>query len=174
MDKNTFVVDIFPDYEITHQFKSSLVTINREISNEQAKSIGKIISYVEGVNYHGDEYRRARNEQITATEFWNKTFLTKTPKVKELITEACKHLYKKYEHMKSSLVETKELSGKSGKKGGKRTVKSKKTKKATKNKSKSKSAKKKKTKTTKKKSKSSSKSTKKSTKKKAKKKTKKD
>lgn len=80
-DKNNKIVDIFPNYEIPKSLVRAIIELNRELSNQQLKSIGEIISFVDREIYSGDEYHDKKEEQIKGATFWNNTFL---PKVENL------------------------------------------------------------------------------------------
>jgi len=94
LDKKSFLVDIFPNFEIEDEFKVSMITINKTIANEQLKSINLILEYVDGMNYHGDTYRNSRDKQIKASEHWSGLFFPEPKKIethrsqaKELISK---------------------------------------------------------------------------------------
>ena len=44
------------------------------IANDQQIMINKIITYIDGNNYYGDEYHTYKNKSIDATKWWNDTF----------------------------------------------------------------------------------------------------
>lgn len=72
---NNKIVDIFSEYNISKKLIRSIIELNKELSNQQLKSIGEIISYVDKEIYSGDEYHDKREEQIEGANYWNKTFL---------------------------------------------------------------------------------------------------
>ena len=43
-------------------------------ANTKQIMINKIITYIDGNNYYGDEYHAYKNKSIDATKWWNDTF----------------------------------------------------------------------------------------------------
>merc|ERR1711862_972190 len=93
--KNTtdFVVDIFPNYSISSELKTSMIAVNTYISNIQFKFINKMMEFIEGTNYYGEAYHNYRNIQIEGTTHWIDTFMNKSlssiqKKSKELLLES--------------------------------------------------------------------------------------
>lgn len=90
-NKNDKIVDIFPNFVLSSKFIREMIEVNKEISNNQLKSIGEIISFVDKEIYSGDEYHERREKQIEGTEFWNSVFLcdpsnlTKNKKQRDLL-----------------------------------------------------------------------------------------
>ena len=44
------------------------------VANEQQIMINKIITYIDGNNYYGDDYHAYKSNSIEATKWWNETF----------------------------------------------------------------------------------------------------
>lgn len=78
-----FLVDIFPKHKFGTKFLVSMSNINKTVANEQLKSIGMIVTFIEGRDYHGDVYREHREKQIAAADFWSKTFLLDPKSLKD-------------------------------------------------------------------------------------------
>lgn len=72
--KNKFVVDIFPKFNIDHDFKTIMIKANTDIANKQFKHINKTVDFIQKQNYRGDLYKESRNMQINASKFWIETF----------------------------------------------------------------------------------------------------
>jgi 23S rRNA U2552 (ribose-2'-O)-methylase RlmE/FtsJ len=77
------VIDIFTEYEINKELKLRLIEMNRTLSNNLFKSIGKIVNFVNSQNYYGDEYQNYREEQINANIYWVLTFLPESKDFKD-------------------------------------------------------------------------------------------
>ena len=70
----TYVSDIFPDYEISKEYKTFFTKLDTTIANIQQIEINKIVEYIKGNNYYGEKYHKYRDAQIEATKFWSETF----------------------------------------------------------------------------------------------------
>ena len=46
----------------------------RGIANNQQIMINRIITYIDGNNYYGEEYHNFKNESVKATKWWNGRF----------------------------------------------------------------------------------------------------
>ena len=57
--------------------------MNKICIEQQYKSLGSIISYVNSQNYYGEIYQQKRNEQIEAATFWTDLFLPTKDKFKD-------------------------------------------------------------------------------------------
>lgn len=79
-EKYKFLVDIFPEYNIDANFKSTLIRTNIDIANNQFISINEMITFIEKQNYRGDEYQNRRQLQIDASRYWIDKFF---PDIKE-------------------------------------------------------------------------------------------
>lgn len=64
------LVDIFPEYYISPEFKNLLIKMNTEIADKQYISINKIVDFIKKQNYRGEVYQTARNLQIEASKYW--------------------------------------------------------------------------------------------------------
>jgi 23S rRNA U2552 (ribose-2'-O)-methylase RlmE/FtsJ len=101
------VTNIFTDFTFTHEFKTSMTTINLLTSNNQSWDLNRMISFFEESNYHGDTYVSSRKIQIECAEFWNKMFLNKKPDkdaIIKTINGACQDGKKYYDHMLKVLI----------------------------------------------------------------------
>lgn len=74
MSTNKYVTEIFPDLKLSTEFVSRFRYINVKIMNKQQIMINKIVKYIKDNNYFGEKYNNYRNDQINATEWWNKNF----------------------------------------------------------------------------------------------------
>ena len=76
IDKSELVSDIFTNFNLDNfiDFKISMITINSKLSNHFLKNLNMIISYLDGLNYHGDDYYNYKQEQIKASNFWINMF----------------------------------------------------------------------------------------------------
>ncbi len=74
MDTKLFVNDIFPNFEVPLDFLNIFKYINIHIANDQQVIINKMITYIKGNNYFGEEYHSYREEQIKANKWWIKNF----------------------------------------------------------------------------------------------------
>ena len=84
---NLKIVDLFSSYDLNNDFKMRMIQINRELTNKQFTSIGKILTFVDSQNYFGDVYKDNRDLQIKASEFWTKLFLMSDKDYKKNKTE---------------------------------------------------------------------------------------
>ena len=124
--KNSFVVDVFPNFKLEDEFKVSMITVNKTIANEQLKSINIILGYIDGMNYHGDTYRINREKQIKASEYWTGLFFPEQKKIeanrsqaKELITKDKMKIGNEYDRLAQILT----LSDKTSKRKQSRSIK---------------------------------------------------
>jgi len=74
MDTKLFVNDIFSDLKLPIEFLNMFKYININIANNQQVIINKMITYIKGNNYFGEEYHTYRENQINANEWWSKNF----------------------------------------------------------------------------------------------------
>ena len=95
--KNINLVDFFPEYHITDNYKAALITTNTKIANKQFIAINEIVDFIKKQNYRGDEYQKRRNMQIDASKYWCDTFF---PDLKDFSSKK-----KEIEKMISDLVE---------------------------------------------------------------------
>jgi hypothetical protein len=68
------LVDFFPEYHTTDNYKAALITTNTKIANKQFIAINEIVDFIKKQNYRGDEYQKRRNMQIDASKYWCDTF----------------------------------------------------------------------------------------------------
>lgn len=71
-----FINDIFLDLEIPRDFINLFKYINIEIVNTQQVMINKIITYIKGNNYFGEQYHEYKDQQIEANKWWVDKFFT--------------------------------------------------------------------------------------------------
>jgi 23S rRNA U2552 (ribose-2'-O)-methylase RlmE/FtsJ len=69
-----FLVDIFPDYQITPAVDSIIKLADTQLSNEQHRQINDMVSYINEGNYFGDKYRLYLARRREANDFWISTF----------------------------------------------------------------------------------------------------
>lgn len=160
-NKSLYLFDIFPEISVPDDLKTSIISLNIEISNLQFKVINKMIEYLDGSNFHGELYMTYRARQIVLCQHWLDVFMNKETDNKKAREKALKLIEiaeKKQVHDSEKL--TKELVGYDVKKIEKKPEKKEEntTKKISRSKSKSKSKSKSRSKS---KSKSKSKNTKK-------------
>lgn len=79
-NSNLFVNDIFPELEVPDDFIKMIRYINIEIVNTQQVMINKIITYIKGNNYFGEEYHNYKDNQIEANKWWKNMFFTSEEK----------------------------------------------------------------------------------------------
>jgi 23S rRNA U2552 (ribose-2'-O)-methylase RlmE/FtsJ len=70
-----YLVDLFPEYNISNKILNTLTQINIEIANKQYITMNEIITFINSQNYLGETYNEKRKDQIMASEYWIKTFL---------------------------------------------------------------------------------------------------
>lgn len=74
-NKGKNLVDIFPDFMISNEFKTTMILMNTEIANKQFIAINLIIDFIKKQNYRGDEYNNRREMQINSSKYWINNFL---------------------------------------------------------------------------------------------------
>jgi hypothetical protein len=82
-NKKVVITDIFSEYEIDREIKIRLTQFNNLIENKQFKAIGQILTFVASQNFYGDNYQKAREEQIEASKFWTDLFLMSSTEYKQ-------------------------------------------------------------------------------------------
>ena len=75
-----FLNDIFPEFKLSNNFRSSLINSNIDIANRQFQAMNEIITFIEEQNYRGDEYTKRRAMQISATKYWSSVFFIESIK----------------------------------------------------------------------------------------------
>lgn len=79
-NKDKYLVDIFPEYQIDPFLDLVIKLSSTQLSNEQHKQINEMISYYQAGNYYGDEYRKYLANRREANDFWISTFYPKDNK----------------------------------------------------------------------------------------------
>ena len=74
LDSKEYLQDLYPELVLPDKFIEDFKYINISISNDQQIMINKIIMYIDGNNYYGEEYHNFKNESIKATKWWNSRF----------------------------------------------------------------------------------------------------
>jgi hypothetical protein len=78
-----FISDVFTEYKIIDEMKARMIFINDLLENKQFKAIGQILTFVYAQNFYGDQYQKAREEQIEATKFWTELFIMSPAEYKQ-------------------------------------------------------------------------------------------
>jgi len=73
--KQTYLTDIFPDYDISDDIRDVMKKINTEIGNKQYTAMNVMMTFINEQNYLGETYSEKRSQQIAANEYWIKTYL---------------------------------------------------------------------------------------------------
>jgi 23S rRNA U2552 (ribose-2'-O)-methylase RlmE/FtsJ len=73
-NKELFVSNILPEYEIDENIKITINFSSILLSNLQHVAINKMKKYVDSGNYYGDQYNQYLEEQQKANDFWTATF----------------------------------------------------------------------------------------------------
>ena len=74
LDKNTYLFDIFPDYEISENIYKFIEKINIKLLNLQYIEMNKIINFLNKGDYFGEDYHKYKEEQIMANKNMNNNF----------------------------------------------------------------------------------------------------
>lgn len=74
LSTDEFLQDIYPDLVLPDSYIEDFKFINIIIANDQQIMINKIITYIDGNNYYGDDYHLYKSKSIEATKWWNDTF----------------------------------------------------------------------------------------------------
>jgi 23S rRNA U2552 (ribose-2'-O)-methylase RlmE/FtsJ len=74
INTNKFLVDIFPEYQISPNLDMIIKLSSTQMSNEQHKQINEMISYINDGNYFGETYRKYLLKRREANDFWISTF----------------------------------------------------------------------------------------------------
>lgn len=74
ISSNQYLHDIYPDLVLPDNFIEEFKFINIMIANEQQIMINRIITYIDGNNYYGEEYHSYKSKSVEATNWWNETF----------------------------------------------------------------------------------------------------
>lgn len=70
LSTDNYLQDIYPDLVLPDAYIEDFKFINIMIANDQQIMINKIITYIDGNNYYGDEYHSYKNKSINATKWW--------------------------------------------------------------------------------------------------------
>jgi hypothetical protein len=70
LSTDNYLQDIYPDLVLPDGYVEDFKFINIMIANDQQIMINKIITYIDGNNYYGDEYHSYKNKSINATKWW--------------------------------------------------------------------------------------------------------
>jgi 23S rRNA U2552 (ribose-2'-O)-methylase RlmE/FtsJ len=87
-----FIKEIFLDIKLPANFIDKFKYTNINISNNQQIQINKIVTYIKGNNFFGDDYHAYLDKQIAASKWWIETFFPEK-----------KNLSKKQKELQSSL-----------------------------------------------------------------------
>ena len=85
-----FTNDIFTSFSIPSNLEITIRCINTDILNMQHSGINKIMQYINGKNYFGDNYHNYRDKQIRSSSYWTKTFFPITKKDVKLSLQTLK------------------------------------------------------------------------------------
>jgi len=99
-----YLLDIYPNIELTTEQINQMITINTQIANRQFMVINRMISFIDGSNYHGETYQRYRDRQIRLAKHWNAIFVEK--KTEDELVEKSSAL------LKNGIDDSKRLFGK--------------------------------------------------------------
>ena len=60
---------MFPEYNIPHNFSTSITKLNTTIANNQFIRINEMVDFVNKQNYRGEVYQERREMQIDASKY---------------------------------------------------------------------------------------------------------
>lgn len=110
MNQNKNLVNMFPDFLLSSDFKTDLISVNTEISNKQYITINEMVEFIKKQNYRGDEYQRRRLMQIEASKYWvdkffpqQKEFAQKRKELFEITDQIIKQNNNKSENLERKL-----------------------------------------------------------------------
>jgi 23S rRNA U2552 (ribose-2'-O)-methylase RlmE/FtsJ len=81
------MIKIFDNFAYPTEFLKTIKNINQTIANEQLKTMGSMLRFIEAQNYYGDDYKTSREEQIKAANYWTSTFLVKPNNIKQKLED---------------------------------------------------------------------------------------
>ena len=90
MNVEKFTMDIFEDLEISTKLKQQFIFINKKIANVQQIMINKIVKYIKGNNYFGEDFHNYKDNQIKAINWWVSTFYPDKKGYKETLEKNTK------------------------------------------------------------------------------------
>ena len=85
-NNNKYLVEIFPEYQITTELDMIIKLSSTQMSNEQHKQINIMVSYFNDGNYYGDIYRKYLINRREANDFWISTFYPISNSINDLKT----------------------------------------------------------------------------------------
>ena len=94
MSSELFVSDIFTNLTIPEELKNKIKYYNITLANEQQIMINKIVLFIKGNNYYGEDYHNYLNQQIKAINWWVDNFYNKTKQLenrKQLLSDVDYH-----------------------------------------------------------------------------------
>jgi len=77
---NTFINDIYIDFNIPLATEKYITSMNLQIGNQQYLRISNIMTYIDSGNYYGDLYHAYRQKQIDSHDKWLPLFFPLTSK----------------------------------------------------------------------------------------------
>jgi hypothetical protein len=77
---NTFINDIYIDFNIPLETEKYITYMNLQIGNQQYLRISNIMTYIDSGNYYGDLYHSYRQKQIDSHDKWLPLFFPLTSK----------------------------------------------------------------------------------------------
>lgn len=83
-NSDKYLVDIYPDYQITPELDMLIKISSTQMSNEQHRQINEMISYFNDGNYYGNAYRNYLVKRREANDFWISTFYSPSSTVSDL------------------------------------------------------------------------------------------
>tara|TARA_B110000908_G_C10239301_1_gene445179 strand:+ start:671 stop:2035 length:1365 start_codon:yes stop_codon:yes gene_type:complete len=92
MNTNMFTMDIFEDMEIPSNLKNQFKFTNIKIANTQQIMINKIVLYIKGNNYFGEDFHNYKDEQMKAVDWWINSFYPDKKGYKEVLQKNVKEL----------------------------------------------------------------------------------
>lgn len=90
MNVEKFTMDIFEDLKISTKLKQQFIFINKKIANVQQIMINKIVKYIKGNNYFGEDFHTYKDNQIKAVNWWVSTFYPDSKGYKEALKKNTK------------------------------------------------------------------------------------
>ena len=106
-DKLYFLYDIFPSINIPDKLTLNIVSINKQITNQQFCVINQMMEYLDESNFHGEKYMKYKERQINSTKYWINIFLSNNSdnnKAKKILDQSLKIHIKEYDNYKANLV----------------------------------------------------------------------
>jgi 23S rRNA U2552 (ribose-2'-O)-methylase RlmE/FtsJ len=79
-----YLVDIFPEYQITFELDMVIKLSSTQMSNEQHRQINKMVSYFDNGNYYGNAYHIYLKNRREANDFWISVFYPNLSSIDDL------------------------------------------------------------------------------------------